>query len=143
LDGCSNDDFPIETVPGDPTSVRLKGQPPADTPQNKNKVTVGYTGSIMPPPEAVEGTFVAPDGKKIKVAPLSDEDRRTLVRWIDLGCPIDFDYDAARPEARGLGWMLDDNRPTLTLTYPQPGSNGNLKRLLVGMHDYYSGLDMD
>ena len=42
-----------------------------------------YSGSIMPPPEAV---------KKGKVQPLSDEDRRTIVRWIDLGCPIDLDF---------------------------------------------------
>ena len=39
--------------------------------------------------------------------------------------------------------MLDDQRPTLTLTYPQAGVNPPLTRLLVGMHDYYTGLDMD
>ena len=55
----------------------------------------------MPPPDAVAGTYVGPDGKKIKVAPLSDEDKRTLVRWIDLGCPIDLDYDAKNPAALG------------------------------------------
>jgi hypothetical protein len=38
--------------------------------------------------------------------------------------------------------MQDDNRPTLTLTYPQPGQNGELSRILVGMHDYDTGLDM-
>src|SRR5206468_3019345 len=106
LDGFSNDDFPIETVPGDPTSVRLKGQPLPDTPQNKGKATMGYTGSAMPLAAAVAGTYVGPDGKRVKVAPLSDEDRRTLVRWIDLGCPIDLDYDPAHPEERGYGWML-------------------------------------
>ena len=143
LDGFSNDDFPIEAVPGDPTSVRLKGQPLPDTPQNKNKATVGYTGSVMPPPEAVAGTYVGPDGKKVKVAPLSDEDRRTLVRWIDLGCPIDLDYDPAHPEERGYGWMLDDNRPTLTLTAPKPGANDPVTRILVGMHDYNTGLDVE
>jgi hypothetical protein len=74
---------------------------------------------------------------------LSDEDRRTLVRWIDLGCPIDLDYDPQKPQERGYGWMQDDNRPTLTLTYPNPGVNGSLTRVLVGMHDYDSGLDMD
>jgi hypothetical protein len=132
-DGFSNDDFPIETVPGDPTSVRFKGQPLADTPQNKNKATVGYTGGIMPPPEAV---------KAGKVAPLSDEDRRTIVRWIDLGCPIDLDFDAEHPDQRGYGWMLDDNRPTLTLSSPKAGANGPLSRILIGMHDYDSGLDL-
>jgi hypothetical protein len=87
----------------------------------------------MPPPEAV---------KAGKVKPLSDEDRLTLVRWIDLGCPIDLDYDSANPRERGYGWMLDDTRPTLTLTYPRAGGNPPLTRILVGMHDYYTGLDM-
>jgi len=64
------------------------------------------------------------------------------VRWIDLGCPIDLDYDAANPTERGYGWMLDDNRPTLTLTYPQPNANESLARILVGMHDYDTGLDV-
>ncbi|MFT7642229.1 MAG: hypothetical protein ACI9G1_003986, partial [Pirellulaceae bacterium] len=33
-------------------------------------------------------------------------------------------------------------RPTLTVTYPQKGSNDQpLDRLLIGMHDYYTGLD--
>ena len=74
--------------------------------------------------------------------PLTAEDRLTLVRWIDLGCPIDLDYDADHPEARGYGWMLDDQRPTLTLTYPKAGANAGLTRILVGMCDAYTGLDM-
>ncbi|HKB40084.1 MAG TPA: hypothetical protein VKD72_26850, partial [Gemmataceae bacterium] len=93
-----------------------------------------FTGSVMPPPEAV---------KAGKVKPLTDEDRRTLVRWIDLGCPIDLDFDPKDPATRGLGWMCDDNRPVLTLTYPKAGDNTKLSRILVGMHDYYSGLDAD
>ena len=72
----------------------------------------------------------------------ADEDRFTLVRWIDLGCPIDLDYQPQQPDVRGLGWMLDDNRPVLTVTHPQPGLNARLTRLLIGMHDYYSGLDL-
>jgi hypothetical protein len=142
LDGWSNDDFPYEAVPGDPKSLQQKGQPVPDTPQNRERAHIAYTGGVMPPPEAVAGTYVGADGRKIKVAPLTDEDRLTLVRWIDLGCPIDLDYNGAQPDARGFGWMLDDNRPTLTLTYPRAGANATLTRILVGMHDYYSGLDM-
>jgi len=104
---------------------------------------VHYNPAVMPPPEAVAGTFVGPDGQKIKVAPLTDEDRRTLVRWIDLGCPIDLDYDPKNPERRGFGWLLDDQRPTLTLTYPRAGVNTELIRILVGMYDYDTGLDRD
>src|SRR5262249_28082233 len=92
-----------------------------------------FTGSVMPPPDAV---------KAGKVAPLTDEDRRTLVRWIDLGCPVDRAFDLNRPQERGDGWMFDDQRPTLTLTYPPAGANAELRRILVGMHDYYTGLDL-
>ncbi|MBI3823758.1 MAG: hypothetical protein HY289_13900 [Planctomycetes bacterium] len=133
LDGFSNDDHPMEAVPGDPSTLQLKGQPYVPSPQNRLRPDVGYTGGIMPSPEA---------GKSGKVAPLTDEDKRTLVRWIDLGCPIDLDYDPANPQERGYGWMLDDTRPTLTLTYPKAGVNPPLTRILVGMHDYYTGLDL-
>jgi hypothetical protein len=95
----------------------------------------------MPPPDAVAGTYQAPDGRKIKVEPLSDEDRRTIVRWIDLGCPIDLDYDPAQPGKSGYGWMLDDNRPTLAVNVPRAGRNPPVATIEIGMHDYYSGLD--
>lgn len=134
LDGFSNDDHPMEAVPGDPSSLVFKGQPFKPGKENRQQPDVGYTGGIMPPPEAV---------KSGKVKPLSAEDRLTLVRWIDLGCPIDLDYDPTHPDQRGYGWMLDDTRPTLTLTYPAPGVNPPLTRIVLGMHDYYTGLDMD
>jgi hypothetical protein len=142
LDGFRDDDFAHETVPGDPRSLQYQGKPLAARPEQRRLINLAYTGGIMPPPEAVAGTYAGPDGTKIKVAPLSAEDRLTLVRWIDLGCPIDLDFDPAQPERRGNGWMQDDSRPTLTLTLPQPGANPALERILVGMHDYDSGLDL-
>lgn len=39
--------------------------------------------------------------------------------------------------------MCDDNRPTLSLTYPRRGTNGPLDRILFGAFDYYSGLEED
>ncbi|MBC7820813.1 MAG: hypothetical protein IAG10_28340 [Planctomycetaceae bacterium] len=140
LDGFSNDDHPSEPEPG-AGYFALKGDK-VDTQRNRHAYDLDYLGGSMPPPDAVAGKYRGPDGQAIKVEPLSDEDRRTIVRWIDLGCPIDFDYDADHPEQRGLGWMLDDNRPILTLTSPQPGANGPLTRILIGMHDYDSGLDV-
>jgi hypothetical protein len=126
---------------------RLDGLPEKPLPgrerDHQRAQVIDFKGSIMPPPKAVEGSYEGPDGTKIKVAPLTDEDRRTIVRWIDLGCPIDLDYDPAHPDKRGYGWMCDDQRPTLTLTYPRAGVNESLTRLFIGMHDYYSGLDMD
>jgi hypothetical protein len=132
LDGWTDDDFAVEKIPGDPESLQYHGKPLANKPENRRLVNLGYTGSAMPPPEAV---------KEGKVKALTDEDRRTLVRWIDLGCPIDLDYDSAKPEARGSGWLQDDSRPTVTLTWPRAGANETLTRLLVGMHDADSGLD--
>jgi hypothetical protein len=133
LDGWTNDDFPTETTPGDARTLAQKGEPVANTPANRNRADLDFTGSSMPPPEAV---------KAGKVAPLSDEDRLTLVRWIDLGCPIDLTYDPKNPTKTGYGWMLDDQRPTLALTVPKAGANPPLERILIGMHDYGTGLDV-
>jgi mono/diheme cytochrome c family protein len=127
LDGFDNDNVPSETTPGAGT-LSWKGQA-VDTQKYRALADLDFVPPQCPPPDG-------------KVPPLSDEDKRTLVRWIDLGCPIDLDFDPANPQAIGNGWMLDDNRPILTLTSPQPGANGSLTRLLVGMHDYYSGLDL-
>jgi hypothetical protein len=127
LDGFTNDDHPSEAKPGDRENLTQKGQK-VDLQKNRHRWDLDFVGSPMPPPDAV---------KAGKVAPLSDEDRRMIVRWIDLGCPIDLDHDAKT----NYGWMLDDQRPTLTVTYPQPGKNAELSRILIGMHDYGSGLN--
>jgi hypothetical protein len=82
-------------------------------------------------------------GDKAKVASLSDEDRRTILRWIDLGCPIDLDFDPRQPARRGRGWLIDDQRPTLTMTYPRAGINAPLQRVLIGMYDYGTDLDLE
>lgn len=131
LDGWTNDDFPTETEPGNPRTLRLKGEPVENTAATRNRADLDFVGGAMPPPDAV---------KAGKVQALTDEDRFALVRWIDLGCPIDLDYDAKHPERRGAGWMQDDQRPTLAVSLPQPGANPPLTRLLIGAHDT-TGLD--
>jgi hypothetical protein len=142
-DGWTNDSFPTETTPGDPKTLHWKGRPLADTPENRARADLDYTGTAMPPPDAVAGSYLGPDGKAIKVPALTDEDRRTIVRWIDLGCPIDLDYDLKNPEKTGHGWLADDLRPTLTLTYPRAGANESLSRVLVGMYDAHTGIDAE
>lgn len=132
LDGFTNDDHPSERAPGDKTLWQRGKEVPLE--RNGSKYDLDFVGSQMPPEKAVlEGL----------VAPLTAEDRLTLVRWIDLGCPLDLDYDPANPQERGYGYVMDDNRPTLTLTYPQPHDNAKLDRILIGMHDYDTGLAMD
>jgi hypothetical protein len=139
LDGFSNDDHPSESEPGKRDLV-LAGKP-LDLERHRARYDVDFVGSQMPPPEAVAGTYKSPSGKTVKVEPLTDTDRRVLACWIDLGCPIDLDFDPAHPDAYGFGWTCDDQRPTLALTWPQPGVNRELSRILVGMYDYGSGLD--
>jgi len=131
LDGFSNDDHPSEAKPGEQTLL-FKGEK-VDTAKNKSRADLDFTGSVMPPPDAV---------KSGKVKPLSDEDRRTIVRWIDLGCPIDFDYDPKNPEKRGKGWMLDDSRPVVSITTPQMGNNDTLNRILIGLYDFGTGIEL-
>jgi len=125
---------------------RMDGQSneePRESTKPGKKTSPIFQGSIMPPPAVVAGTHVGPDGQKIKVEPLTEEDRLTLVRWIDLGCPIDLTYDPASPQTRGDGFLADRTPPTLTLTYPRAGlTQEPLRRILIGMQDRYSGLDM-
>jgi hypothetical protein len=87
----------------------------------------------MPPAEAVAGK---------KVAALSDEDRRTLIRWIDLGCSIDLRFDPRRGDPN-TSPFTDRTLPTLAVTHPRPGVNsGPFSRIVVGLADAASGLDL-
>jgi hypothetical protein len=40
--------------------------------------------------------------------------------------------------------MCDDKRPTLTLSQPRGGENQQpISKIVIGMHDYYTGLDLE
>jgi hypothetical protein len=137
LDGFANDDIASPPLNYDDEKNVLEW-----CHQGKNKERdVDYAGSSMPPPEAVAGTYKTPDGRTVKVPPLNSAEKLTFVRWIDIGCPIDVEYD---PQSRGRGWLLDEGRPTLTIASPQPGANAApLKKIMIGMHDYLTGLDRE
>jgi hypothetical protein len=122
-DGFSNDDHPSESKPGAGDLIH-QGET-LDITKHRARFDIDFVGSVMPPPAAV---------KAGEVASLSDEDKRTIARWIDLGCPIDFGSS---------DYFTDENRPTLTVTYPQAGDNHQLDRILIGMHDAYTGLAGD
>ncbi len=111
LDGWSNADHPTESVPGDASTLPVGADP--------NAADIDYTGSIMPPPPAL---------------PLTAEEKLKFVRWIDLGAPIDTGNPA-------YGWLLDDLKPTLTISSPRPGMNTSpLQVLRVGIGDANSGI---
>ncbi|MBM3994681.1 MAG: hypothetical protein FJ303_11095 [Planctomycetes bacterium] len=142
MDGQTNDAFPSLAVRNDPKSLHIGGKPIKGVDYNDaqklrswirdNVLDIDYDekGRIMPPPDAV---------KSGKVKALTDEDRRMIIRWIDLGCPIDLEEFGTE---LGYGWHGDDQRPTLSVTYPEAGKNAKLSRILIGMQDTYSGLDM-
>ncbi len=117
LDGWSNDDHPTESVPGLRSSLPAGADP--------NDADLDFDGTACPPPGS------AP--------PLSEREKRTFARWIDLGAPIDLGADR-RPDP--FGWFLDDLRPTLTVALPRPGLNREpVDRLRLGLADAYSGID--
>ena len=113
LDGWSNADHPTESTPGVKATLPNGADP--------NAADLDFTGTIMPPPGS-------------GVPALSDDEKRMIARWIDLGCPIDVGQGA-------YGWFLDDLRPALDVTLPRPGWNsGELGSLLIGAADADSGL---
>ncbi|MBP8300652.1 MAG: hypothetical protein KA020_09830, partial [Planctomycetes bacterium] len=118
LDGFANEEFAYETVPGDTTTLQFRGEkveantlvskPGNPTPAGTPAITIPYLGTAMPPPAAVEGSYVGPSGEKIHVPALSDEERLTIARWVDLGCPIDMASAPTSPGEKERGWFADD-----------------------------------
>ena len=112
-------------MPGDPkhaAAARASRSP--NTPQNRDRADLDYTGSVMPPPEAVAGTYVGP-GRQEDQGRAAD--RRGPPHASSAGSTwaarSTWTTTPPSPQSRGYGWMLDDQRPTLTLTYPAAGAN--------------------
>jgi|CXWL01.1.fsa_nt_gi hypothetical protein len=119
LDGWSNAAHPTESVPGNPATL-----PPGT---NLSAVDLDYTGTIMPP---VGGSAPA----------LSEDEKLTVARWIDLGCPIDL---AAQDGVPGYGWFADDNRPTVAVSLPRAGGNAlPVTKIRFGLADAVSGVNL-
>jgi hypothetical protein len=117
LDGWTNADHPTESVPGNAATL-----PPGAAP---NAADLDYTGTIMPPVDS-------------GVPPLSEDEKRMVARWIDLGAPIDLSADYQNP---GYGWHLDDLRPALAVSAPRAGRNEQVDRIRVGFADANSGIE--
>ncbi len=116
LDGWTNDDHPTESTPGDASTLPEGANP--------NDADIDFVGKMMPPPDS-------------DVPRLTGDEMLTIARWIDLGCPISRQDDGYKER----GWFLDELRPTLTLSSPRPGANDRIDQIVIGMHDYYTGLD--
>ncbi|HEY2775055.1 MAG TPA: hypothetical protein VGK20_13490 [Candidatus Binatia bacterium] len=118
LDGWTNADHPTETTPGNAATL-----PPG---ASANDADLDFTGTIMPPVGS-------------GVAALTIDEKMTIARWIDLGCPINNGDGGATP----WGWFLDEIRPTLEVSVPREGRTmTNLSEIVVGIADADSGVAM-
>jgi hypothetical protein len=80
-----------------------------------------YTGTAMPPPGSPQ---------------LTDEEKRLIARWVDLGAPMDLD----RPKER---YTEDDMLPVVAVAEPARGMNPQgTQRVVVGLFDGDTGIDM-
>ncbi len=121
LDGWTNADHPTEAVPGDVNSL-----PPG---AGANQADLDYTGTIMPPP----GT------DPVLYPPLTEDEKMTIARWIDLGAPITSKQGGV---LTSLGWFADELRPVIDVSQPIAGRQGGpLTQIRLGLFDFYSGLD--
>ncbi len=117
LDGWSNVDHPTAAIPGDASSL-----PGGGSQSEINLSDLDFSGTICPTPDS-------------GVPPLTEDEKMTVARWIDLGAPI-------TKQQPGLGWFTDEIRPTLTVSSPRAGRNdGPLTLIRIGAHDFYTGLD--
>jgi hypothetical protein len=66
---------------------------------------------------------------------LSDKEKRSIARWVDLGGPIDF------PQTDGFGYTDDSQLPIINLASPSNGINSVNKEIMIGFHDTKSGID--
>jgi hypothetical protein len=116
LDGWTNSDHPTESVPGNAGTLPGGAQ--------INQADLDFTPSASHP-------------AGVGVAGLTIDQKMTLARWVDLGCPINTGQGADAD----YGCFLDDNRPTLAVSQPRAGLNAlPLSQLRVGIADAYSGI---
>ena len=117
LDGWNNADHPTESTPGNAATLPQGANP--------NAADIDYTGAIMPPPNS-------------GVPPLTEDEKMTIARWIDLGAPI-----TAQGDPSYKGYFADEIKPALTVSSPRSGQNlGPLATIRIGMFDAYSGINV-
>jgi hypothetical protein len=118
LDGWSNDDHPTETVAGDASTL--------PNGVNPNDADLDFIASVDHPAGGMNS--------------LTMKQKMTLARWIDLGAPLDISVTTGHP---GMGWFMDDLRPTVTVSSPVENMNSlAINVIRIGIADANTGLDM-
>lgn len=118
LDGWNNNDHPTESIPGDASSL-----PPG---ASANNADLDYIPSTAHPAGGMPS--------------LTMKEKMTVARWIDLGAPLDISVTTGNT---GKGWLLDDLRPTLTISKPRANLNTNdINEIIFGIADANTGLNL-
>lgn len=116
LDGWNNADHPTETTPGDANTL------PSGA--SANEADLDY----VPSEEHPAGGMTT----------LTMEQKMLFARWIDLGAPLDVSVD----NGTNLGWFVDDNKPTLTISQPRQNINNfPVTKIVLAVADAYTGVD--
>lgn len=116
LDGWTNADHPTETVPGDENTLPIGANP--------NEADLDFVASASHPAGGIPT--------------MTMKEKMTLARWIDLGAPLDISVTTGT----GLGWFIDDVKPTLTISSPRQNINTDLiNEIRFGLADANSGID--
>ena len=117
LDGWDNADHPTETVPGDPSTL------PAGA--NTNAADLDFVASAAHPAGGMQS--------------MTMKEKMTFARWIDLGAPLDISLT----RGTNLGWLIDDVKPTLTLSQPRQNINFQaVDKIVVGVADANTGINI-
>lgn len=116
LDGWNNADHPTETIPGNENTLPNGA--------NANEADLDFIASIAHPDGGMES--------------LSMGEKMTFARWIDLGAPLDISITTGT----GLGWFIDDIKPTITISEPRQNLNFSpISVIIFGLADANSGID--
>ena len=117
LDGWLNSDHPTAAIPGDETSL----------PQgvNSNTADIDFIASTAHPIGGLPG--------------LTMDEKMTFARWIDLGAPLDISVTTGT----GLGWFIDDVKPTIAISAPRQNINFlPVDVITFGLADANTGIDI-
>jgi hypothetical protein len=117
LDGWSNADHPTESTPGDANTL--------PNGVSANSADLDFIASAAHPAGGMTS--------------LSMKQKMTFARWIDLGAPLDVSVD----NGTNLGWFIDDNKPTLTISQPQQNvNNTEVTKIVIAVADAYTGINL-
>ena len=121
LDGWSNSDHPTAATPGNVNTLVPSGS-------NYNDADLDFIPTTAHPFRGMV------DSQGVQV--LTIDQKMAFARWIDLGAPVDI-------SPSGLGWFVDDVKPTLTISMPKQNLNsGQINKFVFGIADANSGIDL-